>query len=76
MAKIDEIKELLNSLRIWLSLTVGVIVVVSGGLISRYDNSKTDAVFWSGMALLFLLLFVVILLILKISKRTKEIGEL
>ncbi len=76
MAKIDEIKEALNSLRIWLSLTVGIIVVVSGGLISRYDNVKIDAVFWSGMMLLFILLSVVILLIIKISKRTKEIGKL
>ncbi len=76
MAKIDEIKEALNSLRIWLSLTVGIIVVVSGGLISRYDNVKIDVVFWSGMMLLFILLSVVILLIIKISKRTKEIGKL
>ncbi len=76
MAKIDEIKELLNSLRIWLSLTVGIVVVICGGLINRYDNSKIDIVFWSGVVLLFVLLFVIVLLIQKISKRTKEIGEL
>ncbi len=40
MAKIDEIKELLNSLRVWLSLCVGLIVVIMGGLISRYDSQK------------------------------------
>ncbi len=28
MAKIDEVKEILNSLRLWLSLTIGLIVVM------------------------------------------------
>ena len=40
MAKLDEIKEILNTLRIWLSLIIGLIVVVSSGLISRYDMAN------------------------------------
>lgn len=55
---------------------VGILVMVSGGLVNRYDNSKVDVVFWSGILLLVVLLAVIVLLILKISKRTKEIGEL
>ena len=76
MAKIDEIKELLNSLRIWLSITVGLMVVVCGGLISRFDNAKIDLIFWLGSFLFFIFLFVIVLLIVNISKRTKEIGRL
>ena len=46
MAKIDEIKEILNTLRIWLSLTIGLIVVIVSGLIKRYDLNKVDWIFY------------------------------
>ena len=42
MAQIDEVKEILNNLRIWLSLTIGMIVVLVSGLIKRYDENKID----------------------------------
>lgn len=76
MARIDEIKELLNSLRIWLTLSVGLIVILSGGLVNRYDNQRIDFIFWAGVVLLFILMLAILLLIMKISKRTKEIGDI
>jgi len=76
MAKIDEIKEILNTLRIWLSLTIGLIVVIVSGLIKRYDLQKIDWIFYSGSFLFFVLLFVVLLIIIKISNKTKEIKDL
>jgi len=53
MAKIDEIKEILNTLRIWLSLTIGLIVVIISGLVNRYDLNEVDWVFYSGSFLFF-----------------------
>ena len=76
MAKIDEVKEILNSLRIWLSLTVGLIVVIVSGLIKRYDDSKIDLIFYSGSFLFFILLLVILLITIKISNKTKEIKDL
>lgn len=76
MAKLDEVKEILNTLRIWLSLTMGLIVIVTGGLISRYDRNLIDGLFYSGFLALFVLLLVVYLIVIKISERTKEIKEL
>ena len=76
MAKIDEIKEILNTLRIWLSLTIGLIVVISSGLIKRYDADKIDWVFYAGAFLFFILIFVLLLIIIKISNKTKEIKDL
>ena len=76
MAKIDEIKEILNTLRIWLSLTLGLIIVVVSGLIKRYDLNKIDWIFYSGSLLFFVLLFVLFLIIIQISKKTKEIKDL
>ena len=76
MAKLDEIKEILNTLRIWLSLTIGLIVMVTSGLISRYDNGLIDGLFYSGFLALFVLLLVVLLIVLNISKKTKEVKGL
>ena len=76
MARIDEIKEILNTLRIWLSLTVGMIIVVASGLIKRYDLNKIDWVFYSGTFLFFMLLIVLLLIVIKISDRTKEIKDI
>ncbi len=76
MAKLDEVKEILNTLRIWLSLTIGLIVVVVSGLIKRYDANKIDWIFYAGTAFFFLLGVVVLLIIIKISEKTKEIKDL
>jgi len=76
MAKLDEVKEILNTLRIWLSLTIGLIVVVVSGLIKRYDANKIDWIFYAGTAFFFLLGVVVLLIIIKISEKTKEIRDL
>jgi membrane protein YdbS with pleckstrin-like domain len=76
MAKLDEIKEILNTLRIWLSLTIGLIVLTVSGLIKRYDIGNVDWIFYSGSFLFFVLIFVVLLIIIKISTRTKQIKDL
>jgi membrane protein YdbS with pleckstrin-like domain len=76
MAKIDEVKEILNTLRIWLSLTIGLIVVVTSGIIGRYDAGNVDWIFYSGSLLLIILLIVVLLIIVKISSKTKEIKDM
>jgi uncharacterized membrane protein len=76
MGKIDEVKEILNTLRIWLSLTIGLVVITTGGLISRFDQQKIDTVFVTGSILLIVLIMVVLLIVLKISTKTKEIKDL
>jgi hypothetical protein len=76
MGKVDEVKEILNTLRVWLSLTIGMIVVTGGGLIKRYDSGREDWIFWSGSLLLLLLLLALFMIIRKISQKTKEIKDI
>ncbi len=76
MALIDEVKEVLNTLRVWLSLTIGLIVVIVSGLVKRYDSGKIDWIFYSGSILFLILLFVIVLIVQKISENTKKIKEL
>lgn len=76
MAKIDEVKEILNTLRIALSLTIGIIVILIGNVVARYDSGKTDEIFWLAIVVCFVLIFFVLLIVNKLSKKTKEIKDL
>ena len=76
MAKIDEIKEILNTLRVAMSIAFGILVVVVGSVIRRYDSNNADDIFWIGIGFTFLLLFFIVLIIKNISKKTKEIKDL
>ncbi|MEA2072181.1 MAG: hypothetical protein U9O86_01250 [Campylobacterota bacterium] len=76
MAKIDEIKEILNTLRIAMSIAFGILVILIGSIVKRYDTDKIDLIFWIGVSSSFLLLFIIFLIIKKISIKTKEIKDL
>ena len=76
MAKIDEIKEILNTLRVAMSIVFGILVLVVGSIIKRYGNDRIDAIFWIGIGFSFLLVVSIYLLIKKISDKTKEIKDL
>ena len=76
MGTIDEVKEILNTLRVAMSIAFGILVILIGSLIKRYDNSTIDYIFWIGTVFVFVLLFVIVLIVQKISKKTKEIKDL
>lgn len=74
--KLDEVKEILNSLRVGLSLVVGLIVITTGSLINKEQLGPIDIYFWVGSALDVVLMFTFIKLVLSIKKHTKEIKDL
>jgi xanthine/uracil permease len=76
MAHIDEIKEILNTLRVSLSLAMGILVLTIGSVINRYDTQAIDTIFWLGIGFACVVLVVLILIIKNISERTKEIKEI
>ncbi|MBX3639713.1 MAG: hypothetical protein KF888_04250 [Nitrosomonas sp.] len=76
MSKLDEVKEILNTLRVAMSLSFGMLVIVVSGIINRFDQERVDMVFWLGFLFAVFVLVVIFLLILKISQKTKEIKEL
>ena len=76
MVKIDEIKEILNTLRIPMSIAFGILVVLVGSIIKRYDNSNTDTIFWIGVVFSFIILIFITTIVVKISQKTKEIKDL
>ena len=76
MSKLDEVKEILNTLRVAMSLSFGMLVITVSGIIKRFDNNNVDAIFWLGVVFTLFILLIIFLLINKISQRTKEIKEL
>ena len=55
MARIDEIKEILTSLRVGFTVIIGLLVVVVGVLINKEKASDIDVYFWIGLIFVLLL---------------------
>ena len=76
MSRLDEVKEILNTLRVAMSLSFGMLVIVVGGIIKRFDQDRVDVIFWLGFLFAVFLLMIIFLLIIRISQKAKEIKEL
>ncbi len=76
MAKIDEIKEILTSLRVGFSVIIGLLVVVVGVLINKEKMSDIDVYFWIGLGFVLLLSVGLIYVVKSIIKHLKEIREI
>jgi len=76
MAKIDEIKEYLTTLRVYFTVAMAIMVAISGGLISSFRQEIYDVVFWIGVLSELILMVSVVLTIKKIKQKTREIKDL
>ena len=76
MGKIDEVKEILNTLRIALTIGMGIVVVIVGKLVDRFDANKVDSIFWLGIFVVIVLTGILSVIVLKLSGKTKEIKDL
>ena len=76
MAKIDEVKEILNSLRLFFSIGIGLVVVLTGSLIRKEEISDVDLYFWIGSFIDFILMIGLVFLVKSIKNNTKIIKDL
>jgi len=76
MAKIDEVKEILNTLRLFFSIGIGLVVVLTGSLIKKEEIADIDIYFWIGSFIDFIIIISLIFLIKSIKKNTKIIRDL
>lgn len=76
MGKIDEVKEILNTLRVALSLAFGVFVLIVGRIIGFYEAQKFDEIFWLSIMSAVANLIAIVLIVRKISSKTREIKDL
>ena len=76
MAEIDEVKEILNSLRVGMSITIGLLVVIVGSIIQMDRENQIDAYFYIGIAMAILLLIAFFKIIISMKKNIKKIKDL
>ena len=74
MGKLDEVKEILNTLRLLFSIGVGLVVVVTGSLIAKEQSGSIDLYFWLGVCLVVGLLGLIAYLARSIRKIQKRSG--
>ena len=76
MGKLDEVKEILNTLRIATSISFGLLILTVTGLIKRFDSGNIDMLFWAGIIFSIFVVIIIFKLFTKISDKTKQIGDL
>ncbi|MEA1973173.1 MAG: hypothetical protein U9N34_07770 [Candidatus Cloacimonadota bacterium] len=76
MAKIDEIKEVLNTLRVAMSIAFGIFVLVVGKIISMYIDGKIIDIFWLSIFVAIVNMVVILVIVKYISKKIKEIRDI
>ena len=76
MGKIDEVREILNTLRVAMSIGFGVFVLIVGKLVSFYTDENFSEIFWMTVVASILNIIVIFLIVKKISLKTKEIKDL
>lgn len=76
MAELDKVKEKINSFRLYLSLLIGLEMVLVGAIVSRYDAGKLDMAFWLAVDLAIVMPIAIILVLNIINRYTNKIGEL
>ena len=76
MGKIDEVKEILNTLRVAMSIVFGIFVLVIGKIATLYDTQNFTVLFWISIVAAIVSLVAIIVIVKKIAKKTKEIKDL
>ena len=76
MGKLDEVKEILNTLRLFFSVGIGLVVIITASLIRKEDIADIDLYFWMGSLIDIILISGLFFIIKAIKKNTKIIKDL
>ena len=76
MGKIDEKRELIGILKVYMSLTVAVIVATGAGISKLYLNNQINDLFWLGLVFVFILSTVFVFIAYKAHKEIEKLKDL
>ncbi len=76
MSKLDEIKETLSTLRAALAVLAAFLIALGSAVGSLFVADNIGAAFWIALGMMVLFIIAGFVIIVKISKKTKEIGGL
>jgi ABC-type siderophore export system fused ATPase/permease subunit len=76
MAKIDEIKEHITTLRAYLNIVVAIILALGAGISKLYLSHSTGTLFWLGSVFIIVLIVLFIFISKNIHKNIKKLKDL
>jgi len=75
MSKSEELKERINYLKGFLTILLGVVVLLCGSLANLYLKNQINEVFWLGTCSIFAILFACFKVMVKIELHLKKLGD-
>ena len=76
MAKIDEIKEYIGALKVYLALITALLMGDISGTVKLFQTGSTDFIFWLGVITIVVLSVVFIFLSKHMHKKISELKDL
>ena len=76
MGELDKTNKEIDLIKSLLFLLIAIMISIIIGLISRYDNQKIDIIFWIGLSLEPVVLFVCFKITRILTKKIKELEIL
>ena len=76
MAKIDEIKEYIGALKVYLALITALLMGDISGTVKLFQNGVTDFIFWLGTITIVILSGIFMLLAKHMHKKINELKDL
>ena len=76
MAKIDEVKGYINTLRAYLNIIIAIILALGAGISKLYLSEDINIIFWIGFILIIILIILFIIIARHIHKNIKKLKGL
>jgi len=76
MAKIDEVKEFINTLRTYLSIITAIILAIGAGVSKLYLSMEINLLFWIGIIFIVLLIIIFSIISRTIHVNVKKLKDL
>ena len=76
MAKIDEVKEFIVTLRVYLGFILAIVLSLGTGLVKLYLSGTTGILFYVGVGVIFVFMFGFIKINKKLHQEIKNLKDL
>ena len=76
MGKVDKQKDILTNLRLYMTITIIIVMSISTGLINLYNSNTINYSFYIGTITALCLLVIFVLLAKKLHQETDKLEEM
>lgn len=76
MAKIDEVKEFITTLRVYLGFILAIMLSMGAGIAKLYLSGKNGLMFYLGIFIIFIAMLGFIIINKKLHKEIKSLKDL